>query len=1022
VEFRKISAAGRWEEALAAIEKGLEQRPDQPEFVEERDRARRGMAAAKDKRDREAVQAELAQIRKISAAGFWEEALGEVEHCLTKRPNQPEFLEERDAVRRGLAAARDKRERQAIEAAAAAMRKLTTAGKWEEALAEIERGLAERPNQPEFLEERALARQGLAAARGEREQQEVAAALAQIRRIAAGGQWEAALAKLDECLAKRPNQPEFLEERDVVRRGLAAARGQRERQEVETALGQVRELSGAGKWEEALAKIEEFLAKRPNLPEFLEERDRARQGLAAARGQREQQEVKAALAQIRQIGATGNWEEALAKVEEYIARRPNQPEFIEARDAARQGLATARAQRERQAIEEELAHIRQLGTEGRWEEALAEIELGLAKRPNQPQFVEERERVRRRMACVQAVREIELSLSRGGFNQAIALAESAQRQYAEEPRIGVLLGAAREQRKLAEDVGRVEGLLRKNEIDQANTLITALLRQHGADVRVQRMKQILDRLVTRRQNFAAVEQLRKRLEFAKALELAGQLVKEDADDAAARDLFETLGREKAEHERAQRIAGARAEALKLLSSRKYDAAQQTLSSLAKEFPDNGDIQDDLRRVQEARQEQEKKDAYARGRAEAEAFVKQRRMDDAIAKLEALLKSFPEDPFLLQDLKAAQDTKALRDRAATVETEIRALEALFDKGDAQGVKDRASRFLEKYEEPRARELLNWATKTLSEVRGIRRKIDGTLRRALWIGGIAAALVLAIVFYLKTRTGSTDVTELGVQPAELTFTYQRGGPMPKAGILEVKGKPATQVWNVAATDPWFTVKPAELTGNGPVQVEVDPTRLTAGVYSGFATVSAKDASVSPASIRIQMRVLPEPIPPSETKKEEPPPNPTKKSGVEGKKPEEKKQDVSVLPPPPPKKAEEKKPEEKKPEVVTPPPPPLEPAVDCKAADYGGLTSDTIDWTGTLAGGESITILRRNKTLGGSTTRIKGSALPGCDVTVNVVRGGVKIIEGPTVPNQFGRVIVTNPGTTPVGNFAIQWKVKK
>ncbi len=197
----------------------------------------------------------------------------------------------------------------------------------------------------------------------------------------------------------------------------------------------------------------------------------------------------------------------------------------------------------------------------------------------------------------------------------------------------------------------------------------------------------------------------------------------------------------------------------------------------------------------------------------------------------------------------------------------------------------------------------------------------MRRALWIGGIVIALALAVVFYLKSRTGSTEVTELGVQPAELTFTYQRGGTVPKAGILEVKGKPTTQVWTVSATDPWFTVRPAELTGSGSIQVEVDPTRLAPGVYSGVATVAAKDASVSPASIRIRMRVIPEPIPTVETKTEEPPPGGTKKSGTGVKKSDEKKQEV-LPPPPPPKKAEEKKTEEKKQEVITPTPPPLDP----------------------------------------------------------------------------------------------------
>ncbi len=98
-----------------------------------------------------------------------------------------------------------------------------------------------------------------------------------------------------------------------------------------------------------------------------------------------------------------------------------------------------------------------------------------------------------------------------------------------------------------------------------------------------------------------------------------------------------------------------------------------------------------------------------------------------------------------------------------------------------------------------------------------------------------------------------------------------------------------------------------------------------------------------------------------------------------------------------------------------------MDCKAADYLGLSSDTIDWTGTLGSGESVTIGRRNKVISGPIGRIKGSPLPGCDVNVVVVRGGVKITDSPAAPNRFGHVTVTNTGTAPVGSFAIQWKVK-
>jgi serine/threonine-protein kinase len=984
---------------------------------------KRAAVVERELRDREMRQ-DTARAEELLAEGRSDEATVILQSLTARFPAQKQAFA--PLFDRAAAIEREKRERREIEAEAEQFREISAAGRLEEALAAIEAGLVKRPDEPDFVEERDRVRRAIAAAKDKRERQEVEAELAQIRTLSGAGRWEDALAAIEKGLARRPDQPEFIEERDVVRRGLAASREQRERQAIEAEVARFRQLSGAGEWEKTLAAIEGALARRPNQPEFLEERDTVRRGMAAARDRQERQAMEAELLQIRQLNSTGRWDEALAQIETALGKRPNHPQLVEERAVARRGLAAARDKHERDQVEAELTQFRRIGDAGRWEEALAEIELGLGRRPGQPQFLEERDRVRRRLAAAQAVREIESRLSRSEFNPAIAMAESAQRQYPEETRIGVLLAAAREQRTLAEDLRRAEGLLLQKEIDKANTLIGDLLRRYPADATVQRLKQSLDRLLQRRQNFAAADQFRKRFEFKKALTLAAQLVKEDGDDAAARDLLDSLEREQAEYERSQRIAAGRAEALKLLRNRKLDAAQQYLERLAKEFPDNADLQDDLRRVEQARQQHETKDAYARGRAEAEALLKQRRLEDAIAKLEALLKTFPDDLFLQQDLKAAQEAKALRDRAATVETEIRALEALFNRGDAQGVRDRASRFLEQYEEPRARELLNWANKTLADVRGMRRKMDGDRRRWIWIAGIAALLVAAIVIYVSTnRPAPQQVSaEVRLRPAELTFTYERGGPLPKPANIDVMGKPAGAVWTVTASDAWFTVSPPQITGDGSFRVEANPAGKGALEYSGFATVRAKDGSGAPASVRIRL-VVTEP-PPQVTQVEptqKPPEKTSEKKAVDSKKQPKTVAEVKNTPASGPTNppANTQPATTTQPVVQQPPPVPQDPPVNCHAADYPGIAAGTVNWTGTLGAGESVTITRRNTVAAGPQGKVGGSHLPGCDVNVKVVRGNVQISESPQEANRFGQVIVKNTGAAPVSSFAIQWTVK-
>jgi hypothetical protein len=132
--------------------------------------------------------------------------------------------------------------------------------------------------------------------------------------------------------------------------------------------------------------------------------------------------------------------------------------------------------------------------------------------------------------------------------------------------------------------------------------------------------------------------------------------------------------------------------------------------------------------------------------------------------------------------------------------------------------------------------------------------------------------------------------------------------------------------------------------------------------------------------------------------------------------------VLPPPPPRKEEKKeerkeeKKEERK-EVI-----PTDPAVDCHAADWGGIPAGTFRWAnGVLGPGDSITITRRNKVYGGG-GRVTGERLPGCDVSLKVMdAGGLQIIETPQQGNQFGRITVKNVGSSPIGSFSIQWNVK-
>ena len=215
-------------------------------------------------------------------------------------------------------------------------------------------------------------------------------------------------------------------------------------------------------------------------------------------------------------------------------------------------------------------------------------------------------------------------------------------------------------------------------------------------------------------------------------------------------------------------------------------------------------------------------------------------------------------------------------------------------------------------------------------------------------------------------------------------------------------------------------------------VDPKTLKPGVYSGVATVSTKDSSASPVSVRVRLTVnaappdlgATEPKSLPEVKRPEAPP---KKE--EAKKVTERAGKTVEAPPPVP---EVKRVPE--PVAVAPPPnpephkEPMEPAVDCHASDYGGLSHGAFRWAGVLKPQETVTIDRHNKVSSGPAGRVTGDHLPGCEVSIDVKPAGFTCkdactwsVTPPDARNHFGAITIKNPNDTPIPGPMVTWRVK-
>jgi hypothetical protein len=297
----------------------------------------------------------------------------------------------------------------------------------------------------------------------------------------------------------------------------------------------------------------------------------------------------------------------------------------------------------------------------------------------------------------------------------------------------------------------------------------------------------------------------------------------------------------------------------------FEDAIEKARQLAANFPEEP-FQQDVQAATSARElrdrkkaQLERKEAIARGRAELDALMKQRRFEDAIEKARQLVGSFPEEPFQ-QDLQAAISARDLRDRRQQVDAEIAELEKMFRQGDAASVRKGAEKLLESYPEPRARELLDWAKKTEQKVRSIKKKADGPRFDWRWIAAVVALpIVLFAAWKLIPKPTTTPPGELHITPTELSFSYRPGDPVVAAQTLQLTGQPAGATWVVRTSDKWFTATPIEPIGDGQITVQVDPRKLEVGEHTGVVTISAKHFAVAEVHVYVRLSIAMAPPPP-------------------------------------------------------------------------------------------------------------------------------------------------------------------
>ncbi len=452
-EVDTLVEKGRPDEALAALDRFVAEFPSNDDVASYAKTVRRTII-------HRAVDLTVQAAEKARAEGRFEEALKGYRRALETDPERTDIAERLVDLQQRLYAVEETK-----KTAAAAL----ADGRHEEALRLAREVLEFRPDDAVARDIAENAKHGI---------ESVENYVTEARTLLGAHRFEEAVLRLDTAAEVSPL--------DTNVKSLRAELD-RARKEFEGRITAAREDLAAGRYEAALRTAEGLFGLRPDLPAVVSLKKEAEQRVAE---QSFEEETKAILAAARKSEETGNFEGALAEIAEVLARKPESEGVLElkakveekisevtrlrqeadsrlAADEYVKGLEALRAiaalrptdtkvQEEVRAvaakqaeIEKSVSAARRLTAEGRFEEAVTEVDRALALAPRHADAARvRRESVRAlnatRKHLAQARHHIESEL----FEEALRELAKAREAGAREADLAELRNAAEEGRKV----------------------------------------------------------------------------------------------------------------------------------------------------------------------------------------------------------------------------------------------------------------------------------------------------------------------------------------------------------------------------------------------------------------------------------------------------------------------------------------------------------------------------------------------------------------------------------------------
>jgi serine/threonine-protein kinase len=832
--------------------------------------------------------------------------------------------------------------------------------------------------------------------------------------------WQA----LQEELEQRQAQESALREAELARKQI-----EQRTAKIKSLGNDARAFLKAKDFEGALPRVEAALQSFPDDPTLLE----LRQAIVTGRADHQRRKfTQQALDESTELERIGRVEQACASLERALQQYPGESSLTDALARNRQKLLQQQEQARVSALKRDLKQANSLIEQRQLLQAAQLLQQMKDAYPGEGEVAALLDRIRieeqRRIALDAICAEIQRHLDAGQPDKAGEAAARGLTEFGRDPQLIAAAAAAERMRARKAALERAQAACRERNWRLAAGILETFLQQDDHDTEARRLlDEVLEREQAdlrraRRENGRSEgEKLIQSGRLEEAVRCLRALHDEFPDDATIRD---DLSRALAavDHQfRREAWDQGRQRARAFLRSGQFAAAIKTLEELLRQFPDDSILKEDLKDAREAHSEQVRRERYATERRRAAGLVQARKFDDAVALLQALLVEFSADALLEEDLKSATAARELQQHREAVDREAAQLEKLYRKGDARAVRERASLLSPDLQDARVRELLDWARTEIarSEQERERESADSLQRkrkRRITVGVTAAAVVTAAIFTM-VALHRKPVSERLFGDQEISFSLTPG-MVSESKPLSLDGSARGVHWSAKPDQDWLSVEPRQGVTPAHPMVRVVPRGPTPDNYSGHVTFTTEDGA---ASLRTDVKVVIVAPPvtsgaPRSQKDTDATRTPVKggKGVAPGTESPRQGASIAVGAASAPAEGQQADPQKGAAEKARPVP-------DCSLPGYTRARNGTLTWQSIrgLETNDFLVIGGADEHLAGG--EITGSPFPGCKIVVTSPTPGVKIDEPPRPEDGYRRARLINLSPTPISEVKLRWSIQ-